>query len=272
MSKKMTKQQSIWFLANRRRKRRKTEKTGEESVPPIIPPKTSLEAYTWDELDMISTQDIAPNGLTDEQIRARYNFGVGDMKSFVIGQFTYHAQIIGVNHDDRADISRKAGLTFLLFEVYETLARMKMLNSNAGGWIDSEMRMVTLPAIKQLLPKDILSVIKTVVKFTANGGNQAGAAVVPANEDLFLPAVLEIAASSVNTHPGEGTQYSYWLEGFLEEKRFKIRAGTSDNTEWWMRSPRSTHASQWYSVSLSETGWSATPPNNPRGVSFAFCV
>jgi len=273
MSKKITKKQSIWFMANRRRKKRKTEKTGKEDIPPIFPIRANLEAYTWAELDYISTLDIAPNAMTDELIRAKYNFGIGDKKTFVMNGLTYNAQIIGVNHDDFADGSGKAGLTFQSLELYKDMAAMNLTNTNVGGWQLSNMRTVTLPAIRQLLPQDIQSVLKTVNKLAANGGNQAGVTVIPTAEDLFLLSAAEVLPTA-GAHSGEGNRYQHWAEGSTDNG-LKFIAGTSESPNWWVRSTQRASASNGLIVAtiIGSNMWVvASSSDVPRGVSFAFCV
>ena len=51
--------------------------------------------------------------------------------------------IIGINHDDLADGSGKAGLTFLTTST-GIWSPMNAIDTNAGGWEKSELRQLSL--------------------------------------------------------------------------------------------------------------------------------
>ena len=61
---------------------------------------------------------------------------VGNSKTMTINGASYQVDIIGKNHDDYADGSGKAPLTFQMHTCYATEYKMNNSGSNTGGWAD----------------------------------------------------------------------------------------------------------------------------------------
>ena len=59
---------------------------------------------------------------------------VGNQKAMTINGADYVIDIIGKGHDDYADGSGKAPLTFQLHDCYADVNRMNSSNTNSGGW------------------------------------------------------------------------------------------------------------------------------------------
>ena len=151
-------------------------------------------------------------------------------------------RIIGINHDDLAVGSGKAGLTFLTTSTTIS-SRMNATDTNAGGWEKSELRQkMNSGEIWNLMPSDFQSKVKPVRKLTNNvGGGSANkdAAVTATSDKLFLLSYSEIVPTSywASSYPwtsSEGTQY----EAFKD----KVTNNYSGNDclkigyYWWERS------------------------------------
>ena len=158
-------------------------------------------------------------------------------------------RIIGINHDDLADGSGKAGLTFLTTSTGIS-SRMNALDTNEGGWEKSELRAkMNTGEIWNLMPSDFQSKVKSVKKLTNNvGGTDKNAAVTTTSDRLFLLSYSEIAPSAsdwtsdftshwASDYPwisSEGSQY----------EAFKGKVTENDNPNsaiaiggfWWERS------------------------------------
>ena len=63
-------------------------------------------------------------------------WNVGDSCMMAFGKKNYQIDIIGKNHDDYADGSGKAPLTFQMHTCYATEYKMNNSGSNTGGWAD----------------------------------------------------------------------------------------------------------------------------------------
>ena len=184
-------------------------------------------------------------------------------KDMDIGGTSYRIDIIGKNHDDLADGTGKAPLTFQLHDCYATTYRMNATNTNVGGWRDCQMRTQTMPALKALMPAEVQAGISPVNKLTS-AGNQSSS-IVTTSDELFLPSEAEVFGSITNSFAGEGKQYAYYQAG---NSKVKNLSGSLYN--WWERSPFSGGSTRFCRVS---SGGSAGAFNASAsyGVPFCFC-
>ena len=127
---------------------------------------------------------------------------------------TLQYRIIGINHDDLADGTGKAGLTFLTTSTTIS-SRMNATDTNAGGWGKSELRgKMNSGEIWNLMPSDFQSKVKPVTKLTNNlDGKTRDATVTATSDKLFLLSYSEIVKtpwsgwSAYSWIGKEGTQY-----------------------------------------------------------------
>ena len=167
---------------------------------------------------------------------------------------TLEYRIIGIDHDNLANGSGKAGLTFLTTSTTIT-SHMNAWDTNAGGWEKSELRTkMNSGEIWNLMPADFQSKVKAVSKLTNNvGGGSANknAAVIATSDKLFLLSYSEIVPTShwASSHPwtsSEGTQY--------EAFKGKVTNNYSGNDclkiggYWWERSADPNDSGNFLSV------------------------
>ena len=184
-------------------------------------------------------------------------------KDMLINGTNYRVDIIGKNHDDLADGTGKAPLTFQLHDCYATTYAMNSGNTNSGGWRDCQMRTQTMPALKALLPEEVQAGIRPVKKLTSAGNKSSS--IVTTNDDLFLLSEIEIFGRTTYSFAGEGKQYAYYKAG---NSNVKNRNGSADG--WWERSPySSTSTSFCFADSTGNANYSSAGPF--VGVAFAFC-
>ena len=185
---------------------------------------------------------------------------------------TLEYRIIGINHDDLADASGKAGLTFLTTSTTIS-SRMNATDSNAGGWEKSELRTkMNSGEIWSLMPSDFQSKVKSVKKLTNNvGGGSANknAAVTATSDKLFLLSYSEIVPTSywASDYPwssSEGTQYEAFkgkaTENYSSNDCLKIGSG------WWERSVYPYYSGSFLSVN------SNGDPSYGNYATYSFCV
>ncbi len=188
---------------------------------------------------------------------------VGNQKAMTINGTAYTIDIIGKNHDDYADGSGKAPLTFQLHDCYnEPKPVNNGVNSNNGGWTNCAMRQTHLPEILAKMPTEVRSGIRAVNKLTS-AGNQS--ATINTTEDkLFLLSEIEIFGNNPNSYLGEGTQYDYYKAG---NSRIKKISGTAK--EWWERSP---YKNPWTFCHVGKSGIADDDNTSVYfGVAFGFC-
>ena len=190
-------------------------------------------------------------------------WNVGDSCNMTINNKTYAIDIIGKNHDDYADGSGKAPLTFQLHDCYDKVKNMNSSNTNSGGWKNSEMRTTHLPAILALMPTEVQNGIREASKKASVGG--ASSTIETVSDKLFLLSEVEIFGSTTYSVAGEGTQYDYYKAG---NSKVKNRNGSA--ASWWERSPS---ASSSVGFCMVNSGGRTTTGSASRanGVAFGFC-
>lgn len=191
---------------------------------------------------------------------------------------TLEYRIIGINHDNLADGSGKAGLTFLTTST-GIKSRMNSANNNVGGWEASELRAkMNSGEIWNLMPSDFQSKVKSAEKLTINTiGPGRPSAVTATSDRLFLLSYSEIVPTSywADSDPltsSEGTQY--------EAFKGKVTNNCSGNTclmfgcvgEWWERSMEPGCSTTFLSVSDNgDPSYSGNLATYSRYVCPAFC-
>lgn len=188
---------------------------------------------------------------------------VADQKPMTINGVDYQIDIIGKNHDDYADGSGKAPLTFQLHDFYGTRNNMNASKTKVNSWQKSDMRLTHLSDILALMPTEVQSGIRQVNKRTS-AGNRSSTIQTTADK-LFLLSEIEIFGSTTYSFSNEGTQYDYYKAGNSKQKKY-----LGSNNLWWGRSP---HNNTPYSFcGVDKNGNSThTPQTNTYGVAFAFC-
>ena len=188
---------------------------------------------------------------------------VGNQKTMTINGTAYAIDIIGKNHDDYADGSGKAPLTFQLHDCYGEAKDMNSDRTNEGGWTSCAMRSTHLPAILSQMPTEVRSGIREVNKLTS-AGNQS-ATINTTADKLFLLSEIEIFGSVSHSKSGEGTQYAYYKSG-----KSKVKNQNGSAFAWWERSPYSNNSNSFCCV-FSDSSTGEAFAFIARGVAFAFC-
>lgn len=203
-------------------------------------------------------------------------WNVGDSCNMTINNKTYAIDIIGKNHDDYADGSGKAPLTFMLHTSYATLAYMNS-SQTVNHWVDSWMRKSNLPNILKRMPAEVQAGVREVTKITGAGVGSANT--VTSSEKLFLLSGQEVVGSvSGNQTAGEGTRYEYFKSS--TDDRCNARVPSKTSNSWWLRSPaRNTGGSSatfdflcmYKNINTSKADITYDTCTNKKGVSFGFC-
>ena len=267
-------------------------------VPSVIPePGKSLNEYTWEEIDYISS-----NGLAGE-----YGFQVGDTKEIIlngtVGSLTLdnyqtYAYIIGINHNAELE-----GNNLIHFQLAKTAVsggtdicfidgsynstgssaafRMNLTGTNDGGWEDSYMRnnicgtdkANTSGNVLGIIPSDLLRVLKPVTKYSNNVGRSSAESAVTATTDyFFLLSEYEVFGNTAHANVYESNyqqQYAYYSAGNSKVKYRHNSTGSS--AAWWLRSP---YASNSYNFMRVYASGSVTSDTAYASLGFApgFCV
>lgn len=193
----------------------------------------------------------------EKQVPNTWN--VGDSCNMTINNKTYAIDIIGKNHDDYADGSGKAPLTFQMHTTYATQYKMNGAEDNSCGWKNCLVRTYNaFPALKKVMPAEVVAALKAVTKKTTAGG--ASSAIDTTEDTLFLLSEIEVQGTRTYSYAGEGTQYEY----------YKTAANRKKNRAWYLRSPRLNNTS-----CFDRTGWNGeadwSVASEVDGIAAAWC-
>lgn len=192
------------------------------------------------------------------------SWAVGDQMPLTINGVTYAVDIIGKNHDNYADGSGKAPLTFQLHDCYGTKYKMDNTGYNRYGWDSCDMRRDHLPEIFDLLPSEVKTAIREVNKLTSEGSRSD--TIETAVDKLFLLSEIEVWGEALYTAPGEGTQYAYYANGGSKVKRV-----SGETSYWWLRSPYIESSEKYALINSAGARNHNGTATAIQGVSFAFC-
>ena len=198
--------------------------------------------WTLDEQKAVA-EDIAAKGeASPAYAKAKAAMDAGTTWSIKLTNgktLTY--RIIGINHDNLANGSGKAGLTFEATNNVLGSQRMNSTDTNIGGWEKSELRQkMNSGEIWNLIPSDFQSKVKAVRKLTNNvGGNDKNAAVTATTDKVFLLSYSEIVPDSywASSNPWtstEGTQYEVFKDKVTSN--YCWNDCLTGSYSWWERS------------------------------------
>ena len=161
---------------------------------------------------------------------------------------TLEYRIIGINHDDTADGSGKAGLTFEATNNVLGGQRMNATDSNAGGWEKSELRgRLNSGDLWALLPAEIQSKAKAVTKMTDNKGGGSAGTPSATTDKVFLLSSTEVWGDMQS----DGTQYEYYKSKGVTTSNY---SGASSSYYRWTRSVYPSDSTYFRRV-RSDGGW-----------------
>lgn len=145
-------------------------------------------------------------------------------------------RIIGINHDDLADGSGKAGLTF---ETTNDVLYKHIWNdtkTNVGGWRSSKLRArLNSGDLWALLPAELQSKAKAVTKMTDNEGGGSAGTPTATNDKVFILSTTEIYGDLQS----DGVQYEYYKSKGVTESNW---SGASLSHHHWTRSVDSNYS------------------------------
>lgn len=220
------------------------EKAYQEAMKTVV--NKDAKDWTLDEQKAAAT-DIAKNGTSSvvyAKAKAAMDAGTKFSTKLTDGK-TLEYRIVGINHDDLADGSGKAGLTFEATNSALGYQKMNATNTNAGGWEKSELRgRLNSGDLWSLLPAELQSKVKAVKKLTDNqGGGKAGTPTATTDK-VFLLSATEVWGDMQS----DGTQYEYYKSKGVTTSNY---SGASSSNYHWTRSVRPSYSTYFRCVSIS---------------------
>lgn len=160
----------------------------------------TLDDFSWAEIAQISESGLA-----------QYYFKVGDVKTITIEGNYYDVFILGFNHDNLADGSGKAGITFMFRNAYKKSTSVKY---GTSGWRLSILQSYMNTTVYNSLPTELKNAIKSVIK-DSNAPT--------ASDKLFALSAKEIGLTT-DYSSGGNSQYEFF-------NKQNIRDNTPYSTE-----------------------------------------
>ncbi|MBR3165640.1 MAG: hypothetical protein IKF16_05670, partial [Lachnospiraceae bacterium] len=177
-------------------------------------------------------------------------------------------ELVALDADELADGSGKAHMTWIAKDLLHSDHCINEDGTKEGGWPESDMRTWLRESILPLLPDNVGSNIKEVTKYSYSRSDEG---TISSNDSIWIPSAREVFEiddlRNGEYHEGSGADYSSAFSD--DEYRVKIMAGTSDASQWWLRSA-------YYGSSFDDVSWNGSSgyanANYEGGVAIGFCL
>lgn len=228
---------------------------GVDYVAPMTLPMKTLDHLSWADVDRISK---LPN--------VREYFALGARKKdYMKNGFVAEWQIIGFDHDDLADGSGKACLSWDMVRVYKERIKMNDDWDNEGGWEECKANKY---AHNEFLPQcsdELQAIILPVIKLTSKGGGSTE--IVKSICKVWLKSERELFGRCIWSAPGEGR----WYEFYAQEDVPYWKEDDEGSRRWnWLRSPGASTSTYFCSV-YTNGGSGSSNADFGNYISFGFC-
>lgn len=204
--------------------------TGADSATVQAAIAKDAKDWTLDEQKAVA-EDIAAKGeASPAYAKAKAAMDAGtEWSEKLTNRHSMTYKIIGINHDDLADGSGKAGLTF---EATNAVMGDDIVNesyTNIGGWEKSRLRyMLNFGYLWSLLPSKLQSKVKPVTKMTDNLGGGKGGTPSTTKEKLFLLSTTEIYGDIQS----DRTQYEYYAAKGVTSRDYSVPSACAGSSHW----------------------------------------
>lgn len=175
-------------------------------------------------------------------------------------------EIVGIDVDDRADGTGKAGLTWISKTVLNTRHNMNDTETSEGGWEVTSMRAYLKNTIKPLIPESVRNSIVNVTKVSSIKDASGAVSQQSTTDDVWIPSYGEII--DLNTNERTGARYSSRFYKYSSNIK-KTLDGTA--TRWWMRTAYNEKG--FYSIlSTGRPSSSYTSADSAFTIALGFCT
>ena len=235
--------------------------TGADSATVQAAVAKDAKDWTLDEQKAVA-EDIAAKGeASPAYAKAEAAMNAGTKWSVKLtNSKTLEYRIVGINHDDLADGSGKAGLTFEVTNTVLGAQRMNATGTNAGGWEKSELRSrLNSGDLWSLLLSGLQSKVKSVKKMTDNKGGGTAGTPSATTDKVFLLSTTEIYGDMQS----DGTQYEFYKSKGVTTSNY---SGASSSYHHWTRSVTPS-ASTGFRFVVGNGDWDYS---NATGVPYVF--
>ena len=166
--------------------------------------------------------------IADGTYKDVYQIGARKEYTFTINDTDYTAdvEIIAFDHDDLADGSGKAPITFFCKDLPNYTIRFNSTNSNIGGWEASEARSICNGDLYNSFPSELKSIIKPIYKLSDGGSENV--TLVKTTDYVWFASYDELALPETkNNLSGQGEVYSLTFSDDKESRKKYLDDGTT---------------------------------------------
>ena len=238
--------------------------TGADSATVLTAVAKDAKDWTLGEQKAVA-EDIAAKGEASPayaKAKAAMDAGTKFFVKLTNGK-TLEYRIVGISHDDLADGSGKAGLTFEATNNVLGGQRMNSTDTNVGGWEKSELRgRLNSGDLWALLPAEIQSKAKAVTKMTDNKGGGSAGTPSATTDKVFLLSSTEVWGDIQS----DGTQYEFYKSKGVTTSNY---SGASSSNHRWTRSVYPSNSTSFRGVN-SNGAWYSNNATSTRYVFPAF--
>ena len=188
--------------------------------------------------------------------------------------YTVDVEIIAYNHDDLADGSGKATLTFFCKDLPDFTHKMYASQINSDGWAGSDLRAFVNGELYEALPEELRDIIQPVIKISDGGANSK--TLVETEDYCWIPSYDEVgfAANRTDNLAGQGLRYAdtfgYGSDG--NASRIKYTSDGHTAGRWWLRSSSYGDSSTLFLRVQNSGGVQSDGLWNAYPVAFGFCI
>lgn len=206
--------------------------------------------------------EIAESGKANEV------FAVGDKKLTKINGVDTVIEIIGFNHDDKADGSGKAGITMWVTSLTTCLTSRDDVSSNQKSWLDTVSYSYAIS--KVTFEDELAAVVKTVNKTYEVANNTYITSYSSIATKAWMISASELGYDLTYTSGAEGTVYEKFSSGKVKTKTY---TDINLSTAYWTRSyPGSKSIFNAMGVTTAGKLTNAGSTTDRRYPSLCFCV
>ena len=187
---------------------------------PLNFPLTNLDNISWSRIDEIGRAG-----------KARTFFALGaTKKDYMKNGFVAEYQIMDFDHDDLADGSGKAPISWDMIALYKDEIYMKR-NSESSCWDECDGRTFLNGEFYDNMSDELRAIVKPVWKLTANKNGE----IVKSKDYVWLKSEKELFGRAIYSNDGEG----HWYALFMQENFPWFKLNGENEKDWqWLRSVR----------------------------------
>lgn len=202
----------------------------------------TIEAPNWSAINSYWTQidsDVDAfenNSITEDEFKKKYPIGGRMLIPVIVDGVEYNAdvEIIEYNHDNLADGSGKATLTFMCKNLPGFRKPMYGSSVDNAGWEHSTMREFCNGELFNAFPAELQAIIEPVLKIS--DGGEVNRALVTTTDKCWLASYPEVGFASISeVLPGQGEVYA---STYSTNKNSRVKYLPDGYTPygWWLRS------------------------------------